>query len=164
MKSADDSDVWISILHSIKTKLSEEGFDTWFQRVRFEGLDRSEHSMRLCAPNRVVRDWVSTNYSTVLNESMKDVGVGDYKIDWTIERHEQPPRNGSQESNGNLQEDAPVPVNQGSSSGTSYQSKTALGTVLKKEAVVEPSLNPKYTYNSFVVGSCNQFAHAASRA
>ena len=68
MKSADDSDVWISILHSIKTKLSEEGFDTWFQRVRFEGLDRSEHSMRLCAPNRVVRDWVSTNYSTVLNE------------------------------------------------------------------------------------------------
>ena len=164
MKSADDSDVWISILHSIKTKLSEEGFDTWFQRVRFEGIDRSEHSMRLCAPNRVVRDWVSTNYSTVLNESMKDVGVGDYKIDWTIEPHEHPPRNGNQKSNGNLQEDAPVLVNQGWSSGSPYQSQTALGTVRKKEAVVEPSLNPKYTYNSFVVGSCNQFAHAASRA
>jgi chromosomal replication initiator protein len=164
MNSAADSDVWISILHSIKTKLSEESFDTWFQAVRFEGLDRSEHSMRLCAPNRVVRDWVSTNYSTLLNDAMNDIGVGDYLIDWTIERHEQPPRNGNKNSNGSLEEDAPVPVNQNSSSGPSYESKTALATVLQKQALVEPSLNPKYTYNSFVVGSCNQFAHAASRA
>src|SRR4029077_189084 len=131
-------------------KLSEESFNTWFQGVRFEGFDRSEHSMRLCAPNRVVRDWVSTNYSTLLNDSMKDIGVGDYLIDWTIERHEQPPRNGNKNSNGSLEEDAPVPVNQNSSSGPSYESKTALATVLQKQALVEPSLNPKYTYNSFV--------------
>ncbi len=163
MNRATDSDVWISILHSIKTKLSQESFDTWFQQVSFEGLDRAEHLMRLCAPNGVVRDWVSTNYSTLLKESMNDVGLGDYLVGWTIEGHEQPASNGNQESKRNLRDDAPVLVNHISSLGPPYQAKTALAAVAQKQAV-EPSLNPKYTYNSFVVGSCNQFAHAASRA
>jgi chromosomal replication initiator protein len=33
-----------------------------------------------------------------------------------------------------------------------------------REAVTPTSLNPKYTFESFVVGSSNQFAHAAARA
>jgi chromosomal replication initiator protein len=35
---------------------------------------------------------------------------------------------------------------------------------LDRDAVVTTSLNPKYTFESFVVGSSNQFAHAAARA
>src|SRR2546428_5001258 len=117
MNSTADGDVWISILHSIKTNLSQESFDTWFQPVRFEGIDRSEHLMRLCAPNRVVRDWVSTNYSALLNESMNDIGLGDYLVDWTIQCHEPPAPNGNEESYGNVQVNAPVLLNQSSSSG-----------------------------------------------
>jgi len=166
MNSAADSDVWTSILHSIKTKLSQESFDTWIQPVTFEGLDRTKHLMQLGAPNRVVQDWVSTNYSPLLNESLNDVGLGDYLVGWTIERHEQPSAIGTNESKRNLKEAAQLQVNHNLSSVPSYQSnqsKTPAATVAQKQAI-ERSLNPKYTYNSFVVGSCNQFAHAASRA
>src|SRR5260370_20618941 len=166
MNSAADSDVWISILHSIKTKLSQESFDTWIQPVTFEGLDRAKHLMQLCAPNRVVQDWVSTNYSPLLNESMNDVGLGDYLVGWSIERHEQPAPNGTNESKRTLKDSAPVFVNHDSTSGPPYESnqpKTPLATVLQNPAL-DPSLHTNYTYNSFVVGSCNQFAHAASRA
>src|SRR5947207_10114014 len=44
------------------------------------------------------------------------------------------------------------------------ESSPTPGAVAQKRALQPPALNPKYTYESFVVGSCNQFAHAASSA
>jgi chromosomal replication initiator protein len=45
-------------------------------------------------------------------------------------------------------------------------SASAVGTALApvREVALDPALNAKYTFDSFVVGSCNQFAHAASQA
>src|SRR5436305_453265 len=58
-------------------------------------------------------------------------------------------------------------------SHVSYQSQTARGVRNQALAAVENStevgaavsaLNPKFTFDSFVVGGCNQFAHAAARS
>ena len=40
--------------------------------------------LRLCAPNQVVRDWVTHNYSELLDQSLSEVSLGGYTIDWEV--------------------------------------------------------------------------------
>ena len=58
MMNLAESNLWDNVLRSIKTKLQGESFETWFDPIRFEGIDRERSFVRLRAPNQVVQDWV----------------------------------------------------------------------------------------------------------
>ena len=85
MSLVTDSDVWLGFLHSLRAKLSQESFKDWFQPIQFEGLDPAERLMKLRAPTLGIRDWVKTNYSSVLDESFAEVNLGGYLIEWAVE-------------------------------------------------------------------------------
>ena len=78
-------DVWQGILRSIKSKLSQESFDTWFQPLAFEGLDESRRMIRLRAPNSIIKNWVNTNYSSLVDESLTEVRLDGYLIGWSAD-------------------------------------------------------------------------------
>ena len=165
MSNGVDSEVWRGLLHSIKGKLSEQSFDTWFQPIHFDGLDESERVIRLRVPNQIVKDWISTNYSSLMKESLNDISLGDYQFDWVTEFSASPvPPPKTLPSVIPDQQKLVVEPNQDSASSRHSQSSTASAAAAVQKQVAEPSLNPRYTYDSFVVGSCNQFAHAASLA
>lgn len=164
MIKANEGDIWLGILCSIKSKLSPESFNTWFEPLSFEGLDETRRVIRLRAPNPIIRNWVNTNYSSLVNESLGEVNLNGYLIGWTTEDGS----NGSSASASHLATDhthdsSPSPNGKDSESEASTLATGSAG-VGQKRALQTPSLNPKYTYESFVVGSCNQFAHAASSA
>ena len=46
-----ESSLWDNILSAIKSKLQGESFETWFNPIRFEGVDRVQRLIRLRAPN-----------------------------------------------------------------------------------------------------------------
>ncbi len=165
-----ESRVWVRVLDSIKKKLSRETVETWFNAIEFRGVDSSRGAIQLSAPNQVVRDWVNRNYSGLLNDSLSEQNLNGYSIDWLVENGTQlrdssvsakgeagggtPQRDSLRHESpggflGNRDPKLPVPFTGDRSSGTTAP---------------ERSLNLKYTYDSFVVGSCNQFAHAASLA
>src|SRR5215472_7130641 len=153
--------VWLGILDSIKSKLSPESYQTWFQRLRFDGLDRAERVIRLCAPNNQVRDWISSNYSSLVDESLNERSLHGYLIGWTVEEAADQPA-------------ATVEFAAAASAAAAGALRSARDSQRFDPAsqpspasarhLPEPTLNPKYTYGTFVVGSCNQFAHAASLA
>ncbi|MBA2526645.1 MAG: chromosomal replication initiator protein DnaA [Pyrinomonadaceae bacterium] len=160
--------VWDRILESIRKKINGETFETWFNAIEFRGIDRGGSVVRLCAPNQVIRDWVNGNYSELLDQSLSEVSLGGYNVDWEV-ANETPQGVPSSSTIGNDPgtELAPgtegyvrsgLKINRGSPLFATAVAPTPLSTVS------EPSLNSKYTYDSFVVGSCNQFAHAASLA
>lgn len=144
--------VWDGILESIRKKLNGETIETWFNAIEFQGIDRGCSVLRLCAPNQVVRDWVNRNYSDLLDQSLSEVSLGGYTIDWEVADET---RQGVTDSN--------TPENRPANQIASSRFATAVVRA-PLSPVPEPSLNSKYTYDSFVVGSCNQFAHAASLA
>ncbi|HSS18647.1 MAG TPA: chromosomal replication initiator protein DnaA [Pyrinomonadaceae bacterium] len=155
-----DNSLWDSVLRKIKTKLPSESFDTWFNPIGFEGIDRIQRQIRLRAPNQVVRDWVRSHYIGLMEESLSEFSLSGYRVDWVL------PEDNSKS--------APVVV-QGSSiasqaepAQTQTQPAVSMshGTAAApaRQLSLDPSLNAKYTFDSFVVGSCNQFAHAASIA
>jgi chromosomal replication initiator protein len=157
MNTSVESNVWVRILQSLEGKLNQQALETWFRPIQFERLDSALHVIHLRAPNQIVRDWVVSNYSHALDESLNEQRLDGYSVGWVI---------------GKIPEAAPTvessdpqlsfdPV-EGS---TDAPTETA-SPVNSSPAILlnEPSLSSKYTYDSFVVGSCNQFAHAASLA
>jgi chromosomal replication initiator protein len=161
MSTSVETNVWGRIVHSLKGRLNQQTFETWFSPIQFESLDRSQHVINLRAPNQVVKDWVVRHYASVLADSLNDLHLSDYSVGWVIGKGSdwmsEPPT--SREPS---QLDDTVSVSTGGG--------TAAAVAIARESDVspiqhpEPTLSPKYTYESFVVGSCNQFAHAASMA
>jgi chromosomal replication initiator protein len=143
-----------SILEAISKRVNQQSFNMWFKPICSATKDGA--SLYLAVPSEVFRDWINNNYFDVLEESLNEVGLGSYQVRFTIS------------------EEKPAEIHHSQSVGnTAYFSKAraaaapafALETAKAPQAEpAEISLNPKYTFDTFVVGSCNQFAHAASLA
>src|SRR5882672_3704050 len=155
MMSLSESNLWDSVLRSIKTKLQGESFETWFNPIRFEGIDKARRRIRLRAPNQVLRDWVNVNYATLMDQTFGELSLSGYSVDWIL-----PEDNPKVVLSPNSDNQA-TRVSETVSSSTPA---TATAVSRAKQTAFDPALNSKYTFDSFVVGSCNQFAHAASLA
>jgi chromosomal replication initiator protein len=164
MMSPIESTLWDDVLRTIKTKLQSESFETWFDPIRFEGIDKSRRLIRLRAPNQVVRDWVKVNYAALMDQSLIELSLAGYSVDWMLPENNPKPV----VQQGLL----PEPIN-ANDTNNSLTASLAVPTVtptvatagaLAMRVAFDPALNSKYTFDSFVVGSCNQFAHAASLA
>ena len=162
-----ENNVWDGILNSITKKLNRETIETWFNGIQFRGIDYSHSVVRLCAPNQVVMDWVTRNYEPFLDQSLSELNLAGYSIDWAVEREK--PQSVSdltfsaKDPSGYVYPEGEPSV-RSVFSPNNESSRATAATPSRVSTVTEPSLNSKYTYDSFVVGSCNQFAHAASLA
>jgi chromosomal replication initiator protein len=160
--SVETANVWGRILHSLKGRLNQQTLDTWFSPIQFESLDSSQHVIRLRAPNQVIKDTVVTNYGKVLADSLNELRLSGYSVGWVVGKvsdwvPESLPLPG-------VSSEAVTHNEPGLTISTPGSSTPAAVTELSAAPPTEPSLSSKYTYDSFVVGSCNQFAHAASLA
>jgi chromosomal replication initiator protein len=158
MSTSVETNVWGRILHSLKGRVNQQTLDTWFSPIQFESLDNSQHVIRLRAPNQEVKDWVVSNYGKVLADSLNDLRLSGYSVGWVV---------------GKVQDWIPDLVLPSTETQIVPQVDSEVATIsavpvvtVKEPAAssTEPTLNLKYTYDNFVVGSCNQFAHAASLA
>ena len=156
--SVETTNVWGKILHSLRGRLNEQTLETWFDPIQFESLDSSQHVIRLRAPNQVVKDWVVSNYGKALAESLNELRLSGYSVGWVVGKAS----DWVPETLPLLPAEIVDGVDQQHSSSGSITAATAVDSFPPTSS--EPSLSSKYTYESFVVGSCNQFAHAASLA
>ena len=154
MSTSIETNVWGSILNSLKGRVNQQTLDKWFSPIQFESLDNSQHVIRLRAPNQTIKDWVVSNYGKVLADSLNELRLSGYSVGWVVGKVPDwvsaPPE--------------PLIVPQVDSEMTTTGAVPIVTVTESAASPPEPSLNTKYTYDSFVVGSCNQFAHAASLA
>jgi chromosomal replication initiator protein len=147
--------VWDQVLARLETKVNRHSFSTWFRRTEFVADNGQRVTIRV--PDTVFRDWLLKHYSGVLADALAEVGRSDTALTFVteaeantqqaaVERAFAPP---VELSVRNAEVAFPVagavPVDGGAPPGP-------------------PGLNPRYTFDTFVVGPSNQFAHAACRA
>ena len=157
MSASVETNVWGRILHSLKGRLNQQALDKWFSSIQFESLDSSQHVLRLRAPNQVIKDWVVSNYGKVLAESLNEQRLSGYSVGWVVGKvPDWVPDDLTFSADEMVRDDREVTTPDLLPVVTVSEPTSAPPT--------EPSLSAKYTYESFVVGSCNQFAHAASLA
>ena len=156
----EKTDVWKGLLSFAEKRLNKHIIDSWFMPVRFEGCDDGERIIRLRA-GQVTRDWITLYYSDLLDQGLRSLGLPHYKIEWSIETNETVEERLTE-----------APRSDEEFAGQALTAATAAAPAFVKPSPttfvdiepVENSLNPKYTFEKFVVGSSNQFAHAASLA
>jgi chromosomal replication initiator protein len=175
MSTVIENRLWSEILNAVEKRLNRQSFETWFRPIRFEGCDNSEQVLHLRAPNQVVKDWVSSNYSEVIDESLEELNLSKYHVDWMVENDQSQVAGSSTENEADGDATYSLPET-ATSNGKSKNSLFSLLEAAESDGLtpaattfvdiepIELSLNPKYTFQTFVVGSCNQFAHAASLA
>jgi chromosomal replication initiator protein len=141
------------LLASLERRLPKQTFETWFKPLTVRE-SAPECLFRFSAPNPIVKDWVITHYAELIKESLREISLDHYKIEWSAARADNvidpktPPNRLPSASN--LQE---VP-----------ESAAAETDQLPFIETGPSSLNDRYTFANFVVASCNRFAHAAAKA
>ena len=142
--------VWDQVLARVETKVNRHSFSTWFRRTEFVGDDG--HRVTIRVPDTVFRDWLLKHYSGVLADALAEIGRSDTALAFVTEAE----ANTQQAA---VERDFAPP---------SSEAATALAVVefpaRDAPPVGPPGLNPRYTFDTFVVGPSNQFAHAACRA
>ncbi len=157
------TDVWYDILSIVETRLNKHIFESWFRPINFEGIDHQNKKLILRTGD-VTKDWVSAYYTELLNHIIRDRGLDGYKIDWIIEKTENADDAFTAEADEAFPAvDSSVQENSQSAAAGFTNSASRSGTTSFVDIEpVDNSLNPKYTFEKFVVGSSNQFAHAAA--
>lgn len=134
----------------IQPHVNSDVFNTWFRPIRFVNVDEDAQKITLRAGN-VTKDWVCKNYEDLLNEVLRNSGRAGHTIEWEIDAEGSVPQ---------FDEDKSDSLVFTTGRSATYSS----GAHFIDIEPVEESLNPKYTFEKFVVGSCNQFAHAAAKS
>ena len=144
--SAPTISVWNDVLAHVEKRLNANVVDTWFRRITFGGFDPDTRVIEVSAAD-MTKDWVTRYYSTLIDEILADLGLEGCRLEWTIIE--------------------PVTATDADSSPEAEAKKTerALHVSVSDDnaALTDNSLNPKYTFEKFVVGTSNQFAHAAAK-
>jgi chromosomal replication initiator protein len=135
--------LWEEILQKIESKVNRHSFNTWFRPTRL--LAERGQSVSVLVPNAHFRDWLNKHYSGVILESLDELHRPEIEVVFETARTDAAPVDSA----------ASAP-----STGPAFRAQT----LTPLDATPPPTLNPKYRFDTFVVGTSNQFAHAAARA
>jgi chromosomal replication initiator protein len=140
-----DGSIWDQILARVETKVNRHSFYTWFKPTSF--VADAGNSITVRVPNVLFKDWLTKHYSVVLTEALGEVRRPGASLVFVAEGGVVPPLR--------EEDDAPSPVVETppEEPATPPDAPRTIG-----------GLNPRYTFDTFIVGPSNQFAHAACRA
>ena len=139
-------DLWNAIAGRLRDTLTETTYDTWFGQAHPRSYNGEQLVVEV--PNDFTRDWIEGHFLDLVTRAAGETATTGAVVSFTVgERVQTRPQPAQAE----------IPV-----------SSTPTPTVPKTEAPhresAEVELNPKYTFDLFVIGSSNRFAHAAALA
>ncbi len=165
--------IWEETLDRIKKKLSDPSYNTWFSNTTPLLVNKNDELI-IKVPNNFIKDWLRSRYKQLLENVINNLTDNE----WTLKllnpaeieeqnitpieketknqqaevENNQNQKNNLSEPNNEIEENSKKNINESTNSEN--------GTVL----TIKDNLNPKYSFDTFVVGNSNRFAHAASLA
>lgn len=132
-------DLWEKTLNILKSELSDVSYNTWIKSC--EPTSIVNDVIKLRVPNDFTREILETRYKTLILNAIKIISSKKYNIDFAITTDDSTEEDEKNTANNEPKADK-----------------------IKANDEMLSILNPKYTFDSFVIGNSNRFAHAASLA
>jgi chromosomal replication initiator protein len=131
------SELWAEALTEIEERIGKQNLDTWIKPIRFNLKNKNE--IVLGVPNKFFRDWLTEHYLRQIETVLTSISKNDVAVTFEIDA--------------NLEH---------ASSAGKHDKKSVKEPV--QPALTKNHLVQKYTFENFVIGASNQFAHAACMA
>jgi chromosomal replication initiator protein len=128
--------IWDKSLLLLQEKLNEQAFATWFRPIK-KAVPENDRFV-LHVPNKFFENWIRDNYIDMIKGVIGDVAKKDFSITFKVAKEEAEPAEEKQVET----------------------KEAAKGKKVRNHL----GLSPMYTFENFVVGASNQFAHAAAGA
>src|ERR1700674_1962636 len=135
--------LWQKAADRLRNEMGQVGYETWIGPLNFLGLHGK--TATISAPNKFFRDWVNERYLEVLRQSLSAEAGETLDVKLTLGER-------AREASARQAAAQPAPA------------VPAAAPAENARRERHPQLNPRYTFNEFVIGSSNQFAHAAALA
>jgi chromosomal replication initiator protein len=144
-------DLWSAISSRLRDTLTETTYDTWFGQAHPRSFNGEQLVVEV--PNDFTRDWIEGHFQDLVSRAAGETATTGAAVRFTVGE-----RVASRHAPASRPE--PRPETPPARSESPVATKDVLGQ--RESADVE--LNPKYTFDLFVIGSSNRFAHAAALA
>src|SRR5918992_402010 len=141
----DAKQVWCASLGEMQVSLSPANFETWLRDTAL--VEVEDHRFTVAVPNGFAKDWLETRYRSLISQTLARIVGYSVQVEFVV--------NAAVNANGN--------------GGANGGGATAAAVASTQPVRLEPTrdggtttLNPRYTFSNFIVGSANRLAHAAS--
>ncbi|MBP9802724.1 MAG: chromosomal replication initiator protein DnaA [Candidatus Pacebacteria bacterium] len=138
----DTKQLWKNCLNEIELGISKANFSTWFKNTSI--LKEEGGIIYIAVPNEFVRDWLFNKYHKLITKTIADIYENMRAVEYVISKIE-------------IKEEE----NKTNTTETTVNKELPL-----KDLYISPedNLNPRYRFDSFIVGGFNELAYAASQA
>ncbi|HEY9179351.1 MAG TPA: chromosomal replication initiator protein DnaA [Candidatus Baltobacteraceae bacterium] len=133
------NDLWQSALAALERKFSKPIFEMWIKPLRLVSLTGDE--LLLAVQNNFARDWVENRLKVQISEVLAEIFGTGVQVQFTV-----------------VPEAAEVPA------AGAAAAPAATATIRPQSDFRPGNLNTRYTFEEFVIGNSNRFAHAAAQA
>ncbi len=134
------TELWNRCLSALSEKVNQKSFDIWLKPLKV--LTLRDTILEIEVPNKFFKDWISENYQAVIRDVLHQITKKSFSLILSL-------REGKEEDPKETKEN---------------KGKERPSLKMARQIMKEDGLNPGYNFKAFVVGSCNQFAHAAALA
>ncbi|MBI4845029.1 MAG: chromosomal replication initiator protein DnaA [Candidatus Omnitrophica bacterium] len=137
----DLNQIWNEVLVLLKRSVPAQSFETWLKPTK--AIKSDGEVLTIEVPNKFFKDWLLDHYSALLTETFNKLTAQALRLEFVVGNN---------------------PAELEYVKSPLIANSTLQNTPLTVRHKPDIYLNPKYTFDSFVVGSSNRFAHAASTA
>ncbi len=139
--------LWQSILGSLEVSISRGNFNTWFKGTSI--LERTEDGIVVGVPSEFIRKWISEKFHNELLKTLKQISPEIREVKYHVGQARPEPSSSPKVDRQRVD----------SQSTTDFQNQHK-----ETSAAATGSLNPKYVFDTLVIGKHNELANAASNA
>jgi len=143
-KTVNTEALWNTTLAEIELEVSKANFITWFKNTSITRCDND--IIFLSVPNTFVKDWLANKYHKFILSALRKNHDRVRGVEYTISKE---PSTDSRKTQTTLEKE------------TSFQDQLGMSELYVDST---DNLNPRYSFDNFIVGSFNELAHAASQA
>jgi chromosomal replication initiator protein len=136
----DHKNIWEDTLEKLQGEMSKANFNTWFKDTFITKID--DGVVHVGVPNSFVRDWLSSKFHKDILKTLREISEHVRSLEFTVCKNDK------------------------SKKQNATKTKVVVNELPLSDYYInkEDNLNPRYTFDNFIIGSFNELAHAASQA
>jgi chromosomal replication initiator protein len=141
---------WVRVLDALEKKVNRSSYETWLKPTRYDHAQGAILFVRVPNPEFCQ---IGERYGDLISEAIENLGLEFQDVEFVTDEEQ---RNNSRSPRAAEPRHEPLPISDKPGPGPITQQRFDWDGAAQ--------LNPKYTFDDFVIGAGNQFAHAAARA